>query len=196
MTGLLKILANAAILLLSIRITNAQVIGSDLCSCSPTIFRFEIDLAGTCQGSNLAADDAGIDNVECEVFAATTDAVADLTPLAVDSIAVQELNEDSVINSAVIPLPANNDFESISATVELTPVIFPFSLRLTLNGVNADGVRLFNIIKIDYDASACDDWPWYPVGSKVGWVEFVRSFRCRTFALRYLYQSHLFFLYV
>lgn len=151
---------------------------SGACSCSPTVFNFTLDLDLSCPGNLVEPDGApsneGILNITCRtaVLSESTDEV----PVVIDSVTVRELNADSVINSQEFLGPFSDGdvitFESISATEQLTDVLFPFALRLDLFGENADGATVVNTFTVLYTAD-CDEWPVYPEGATVGWVEIV-----------------------
>lgn len=167
----------ALLLVLFVSSSRAQVEtedGDELCSCSPTVFRFTLDFAATCPG-NLDNGD-GIENVDCQTLVLGPDQ-SDTTPVLVDTFTILELNDDQVINSTTLAGPFVDgdeiEYASISSYRNLTESYFPVGLEMTLIGENSNQETVVNIISIRYDTSECNEWPVIPADTMIGWVDFV-----------------------
>lgn len=176
----MSILQTAALALaLVVTGANAQIEGTDLCSCSPTVFSFTLDFAGTCPGNLVNADgepiNEGIGDQSCFTTVISQDP-NNRQPVVIDTVTILELNMDAVINSTTLSGPfANGDvitYSSISSYGNLTETYFPFGLQMTLNGENSDGATVINAVAIEY-TNDCEVWPIYPDGSTIGWVDIV-----------------------
>ena len=162
---------------------NAQVPGAtnnELCSCSPTVFSFTLDFAGSCPGSLVDADgnpiNGAILNSSCVTAVVAQDPTAGLQPVRVDAVIIQEFNMDEVINFTTLTGPFEDGavivYPSISSYANLTEAYFPFGIQLTLTGKNSDDSTVINDVAVTYTTD-CDEWPVYPLGSTIGWVEIV-----------------------
>jgi hypothetical protein len=147
--------------------------GDEICSCSPTVFRFTMNFAGTCPG-NLDVGD-GIANNDCQTLVLGPDQ-GDTSPVIIDTLTILELNDDEVINSTTVTGPfADGDaivYASISSYRNLTEFYFPVGLEMTLTGENENQETIVNIVSIRYDTSECGVWPVIPPDTIIGWVDF------------------------
>lgn len=158
---------------------NAQIPGTDLCSCSPRVFTFVLNFALECPG-NLVDDDGDPINDAINDHSCFTTIVSEdrenLQPVIVDTVTILELNMMSVINSTTLRGPFEDGavitYSSISSYGNLTETYFPFGLQMTLTGENSDGATVINAVAIEY-TNDCDAWPVYPEGSTIGWVNIV-----------------------
>jgi hypothetical protein len=171
--SILQIAGFALALIVSGATAQIQGESGELCSCSPTVFSFKLDLAASCPG-NLEGSDGIID------IACTTTVLAEDTsneqPVLVDTVTILELNMNEVINSTTLSGPfLDGDvitYASISSYANLTDTYFPFSITLILTAENSDGVTVVNAVSIDY-TNECDVWPVYPPDATIGWVGIV-----------------------
>lgn len=172
--GILR--AAALALALVISGANAQIDGSDLCSCSPTVFDFTLNFAAACPG-NLEADD-GINDLSCFTTVVSEDR-ENTQPVVIDTVTILELNNDAVINSTTLRGPFMDgdviEYASISSYENLTSTYFPFGLQMTLTGENSDGATVINAVAVEY-TNDCEAWPVFPDGATIGWVDIVSDF--------------------
>jgi len=176
----MSVLQTAALALaMIVSVANAQIPGTELCSCSPTVFNFTLNFAAECPG-NLV-DDAGdpindaINDQSCFTTVVAEDA-SNRQPVIVDTVTILELNMDAVINSTTFRGPFEDGamitYASISNYANLTEAYFPFGIQMTFTGKNSDNVTVINAVAVEY-TNACDEWPVYPPDATIGWVEIV-----------------------
>lgn len=171
--------------------------GDEICSCSPTVFRFTMNFAGTCPG-NLDVGD-GIANNDCQTLVLGPDQ-GDTSPVIIDTLTILELNDNEVINSTTVTGPfADGDaivYASISSYRNLTEFYFPVGLEMTLTGENENQETIVNIVSIRYDTSECGVWPVIPPDTMIGWVDFVSQISVKVTLLwvcLFYLQSHICF---
>jgi len=98
----MNILQTAAALVLALLVSGvySQIEGTtDLCSCSPSVFNFTLDFAGTCPGNLEDADGNLINDAFNDTSCFVTVLAADNSnevPVIVESAIILELNKDTV----------------------------------------------------------------------------------------------------
>lgn len=179
----MSMLQTAAALAFAVLISgaNAQIPGSDLCSCSPTVFAFTLNFAASCPGNLVNADGDPINDAINDQSCFTTvvsDNPDNRQPVIVDTVTILELNMDAVINSTTLRGPFEDGdvitYASISSYNNLTEAYFPFGIQMTLTGENSDGATVISAVAIEY-TNNCDEWPVYPPDAQIGWVEIVST---------------------
>jgi hypothetical protein len=164
---------------------NSQIAGTtDLCSCSPTVFNFTLDFAGTCPGNLVDADgdpiNGGINESTCFVTVLAANNTNEI-PVIIESAILLELNDDIVINSTTLEGPFGDGevftYAAISSYNNLTEYYFPFSLQITLVGENSDGITVVNTVAIVY-TNDCGAWPVFPPDAQIGWIGIVSDRFC------------------
>jgi hypothetical protein len=167
--------------------TSAQVIGEDICACSPSVYRFtldfSLDISLVCPPANITIGD-GAASAECLIRPFSNPAVTDLMPVKVTKIDIFEYGQDvTLIVSERIDgdfLQGDTfDYESITFTPEgiTSAMDIPRVFQLSLRGPNADGDEIVNISVITM-TNDCDAFPVFDVGGSGGWAVFVSCGAC------------------
>jgi hypothetical protein len=153
----------------------SQIPGTDgLCSCSPTVFSFQISYASTCD-ENTVVENGGISETSCFATAVADDP-SDKVPVSLDTLIILELNDKVVVNSTTLEGVFNDGdtvkYASISTNQNLTASYFPFGLQVTLQGLNAAGNTVISTWGIEY-TNDCSFVPVFEEDAQIGWTVFV-----------------------
>jgi len=159
--------------------TEAQVVGVDICACSPSVYEFTLDFFLTCLDSNIKAGEGeGIIEFDCSVSPFEGGNVTDLTPVAVSSIDILELDQE------VKPLATTTRFVNFRngdkfnytsiirdpTLINATSVPKGFQLSVVGRNVLDEALLMIWIISFTND---CDSFPILFEGESIGWTIFV-----------------------
>ena len=161
---------------LALSLTNAQVPGTDICSCSPTSFTFTINLDGTCPGD--VATGGGIERVTCVVSNLAFQPVENETPVVIRNIDVFEIGPDlSLLKQERFPGTDEDGFTftytSVSAPGDLTADTVPIILQISIRAENSEGTVIRNSLGVVY-TNDCNVEPIFVPNAQFGWVTLVR----------------------
>jgi len=153
------------------RTARAQVGG--ICSCSPSIFNFRLDLSLTCPPVNLTKG-PGIKDYFCTISKSAN--VTDVVPVSVDRIDLLELDLDFDVMDQTEYVGSFNsgttfNYTSVAATGAQTVDDIPGGLQIILTAQNAAGEQVQNLWILAY-TNNCSFAPVFDVGSSIGWVVF------------------------
>lgn len=156
---------------------NAQIPGTnDLCSCSPTVFSFTINLSLTCDDSNIV-ENGGIADVSCLGPTALDETdPSDTVPVSITTVFILELNEEGVLKSTTLQGPFADgetiEYASISTYRNLTSSYFPHGIQVSLQGLNQANQTVLNTWAVDY-TNDCSFVPVFPEDAQIGITQFV-----------------------
>eukprot|EP00537_Pseudo-nitzschia_pungens_P017525 CAMPEP_0172408944 /NCGR_PEP_ID=MMETSP1061-20121228/76115_1 /TAXON_ID=37318 /ORGANISM="Pseudo-nitzschia pungens, Strain cf. pungens" /LENGTH=388 /DNA_ID=CAMNT_0013145089 /DNA_START=63 /DNA_END=1229 /DNA_ORIENTATION=- len=165
-------------LLLSSRVTNGQDVGSEICSCSPSSYEFQLDFSLECPPVNITIGNA-IQATSCLVSPFGNLNVNNLIPVAVESIDILELGQSlRVIAQTKIDdkLVDGESFmyQSAFATPEdvgsAEKVVR--ALQVNMVGINSDGDRVISVFIVTF-TNGCGSYPVFEKGQSAGWTRFV-----------------------
>ena len=154
--------------------------GSELCACTPSIYRFTLDFAAVCPPPGIEyGPETGIDQWFCRTDA-DDDAVTDLTPVSVTSYIVLELDKElQVIKQFFrgdLDLQDGDTFEYTSVTAGSGPVgpdDIPGAMQMALTGLNAQGDEVTSQWIVTF-TNNCDVLP-FEEGNSMSWAIMVRT---------------------
>ena len=175
------------LLLIGVTLCNqisAQIIGQDICACSPSVYRFNLDFTvdsnEACNSPNIATGD-GISESRCLITPLRNPTVTDLVPVGVSTIEIFEYGQDlSLLADERIDGNFVHgdffDYESVTFNPEgiTSSQDIPRSIQITLTGQNAEGNRIVNISIITM-TNRCSAYPVFDVGGSMGFIVFVSS---------------------
>lgn len=173
-----------AISLLSPFLTGAtgldgQVIGKDLCACSPSTYEFTLDFGLFCPPVNVTESDA-IDQTSCVITSFGDPNVTDLVPVSVQSIDILELGQGLrvLVQESILGNYSDGDsfaYTSLSATPhEITaPDEVPRAIQINIVGMNQFDEALINVYIITF-TNDCGAFPLLLEGQSAGWTHFTR----------------------
>jgi hypothetical protein len=155
-----------------------QVIGDDICSCTPSTYEFTFDFALTCPPINVTQGDA-IASTACLINPFGDPSVIDLIPVAVQSIDILELNQnfEILVQENIAGSFGDGDsfrYVPIAALPgQITnPVNIPRAIQLNIIGVNQFDEAIINVYLITF-SNDCGFFPALVNGQSAGWTVFV-----------------------
>jgi hypothetical protein len=174
------VLAFLLICILQVPSTDGQVIGTDICACSPSTFTFRFDFSLSCPPVNVTIGD-GIKATACIIVPLDpSEDVTDEVPVVVTTIQVSDLD----LNSQILSGPENimgefEDGDNFTYTSDMalgadTLEELAGGLQMSLTGTNAAGQPLSAIWSMQY-SNECGVEPILNVGDSAGWVVFVST---------------------
>ena len=147
------------------------------CSCSPTIYTFQLNFNQTCNDNTIQGK-PGVDFASCSIFTSANVR----TPTQIEEIRVFEygISISDLLNYKRITgsFFDGDTFSYTSASAELNPdgqledQKVPFFITVELDGVNAAGQSILNQINVKYDPTNCAAEP-IQKEDQIGWVEVV-----------------------
>jgi hypothetical protein len=159
---------------------NGAVIGQDICSCAPSNYEFTLDFSLFCPPVNITQGDA-VAATTCMVSPFGNSEVADLIPVAVQSIDILELNQnlDIIVQENIAGNFGDGDtfrYSSIAALPGeiVDPVDLPRAIQLNLIGVNQFDEPIINVYLITF-TNDCQSYPVLFEGQYAGWTRFVST---------------------
>ena len=174
-----------------------EIIGTDICICSPSTYEFTLDFTLTCPPptNNVATgiDNGSIEETSCFITQEIAGTITDFTPVEVDTIEILELDKDFVQigssteyggGSTTSSTPfVNGDtisYTTKSATTSsIDKEILPKAIQLLLRGRNVLNQPIQNsyLITFSNDCNA-NSYPTLEIGESIGWTVFVSIHFC------------------
>lgn len=158
----------------------SQEIGVDICSCAPGEYEFTLDFSLFCPPINITVGDA-VAATTCTVGPFEDPSVADLIPVAVQSIDILELNQnlDVAVQENIAGSFGDGDtfrYTSIAALPGeiIDPLDIPRAIQLTITGVNRFDQSILNVFLIQF-TNNCGRYPVLFEGQYAGWTRFVSN---------------------
>lgn len=158
--------------------TQSQEIGVDICACSPGTYEFTLDFSLFCPPVNITLGDA-VTDTSCLVSPFGDPDVADLIPVAVQSIDILELDQNlqiSVQENIAGSFGDGDTFQytSIAALPGeiVNPEDLPRAIQLNIIGVNQLDEPIINVYLIIF-SNNCGRYPVLFEGQYAGWTRFV-----------------------
>jgi hypothetical protein len=168
------------VLILSSLKSNAQEIGTELCSCAPNTYNFTLDFSLFCPPVNITLGDA-VQATSCLVSPFGNPEVEDLVPVEVQSIDILELGQDLrvLVQENIEGSFGDGDTFSYTSVASIpgnivTSVEIPRALQLNIVGVNANDEPIINVYIITF-TNNCGTYPVLQEGQSAGWTRFVRN---------------------
>jgi hypothetical protein len=159
-----------------------QVIGDDICACSSSTYVFTFDFALTCPPVNVTQGDA-VAATSCLITPFGDPDVIDLIPVAVQSIDILELNQNteiSVQENIAGSFGDGDSFTYVSIAAfpgQITnPVDIPRAIQLNIIGVNRLDEPIISVYIITF-TNDCGSYPALVNGQSAGWTVFVSEYR-------------------
>jgi len=158
---------------------DGQIIGEDMCACSPSTYEFTLDFDLSCPPMNITESNA-IGETSCVTTPFGDPNTADLVPVAVQSIDILELGPGLGVlvqeNIAGIFLSGDSFvYTSIAAPqadIE-SPVEIPRAIQVNIVGLNQFNEALINVYIITF-TNDCNAFPLLSEGQSAGWTYFTR----------------------
>jgi hypothetical protein len=158
---------------------DGQVIGKDLCACSPSTYEFTLDFGLFCPPVNVTESDA-IDQTSCVITSFGDPNVTDLVPVSVQSIDILELGQGLrvLVQESILGNYSDGDsfaYTSLSATPhEITaPDEVPRAIQINIVGMNQFNEALINVYIITF-TNDCGAFPLLLEGQSAGWTHFTQ----------------------
>ena len=158
----------------------AQLVGTDICACQPSVYTLKLDFSLVCPDSTVAGP--GINSTACNVNSRNqNENVTNPVPISVSEVQVLELGRNlKVVGNSVYSgtFYDGHEISYTSVTVEKPDTIdantIPRSFQVFITGVNSDEEPLLNQWVISY-TNDCGIFPLLEVGDLIGWVNFVSA---------------------
>ncbi len=155
-----------------------EQIGVDICSCAPATYEFTLDFSLFCPPVNITLGDA-VTDTSCMVSPFGDPDVADLIPVAVQSIDILELDQNLqiIVQENLAGSYGDGDtfqYSSIAAVPGdiVDPSNIPRAIQLNIIGVNQFDEPLINVYLIIF-SNNCGRYPVLFEGQYAGWTRFV-----------------------
>ena len=155
-------------------------IGVDICSCAPGQYEFTLDFSLYCPPVNITLGDA-VQTTSCLVNPFADPDVADLVPVAVQSIDILELDQNLqiLVQENIAGSYGDGDtfqYTSIAALPGeiVNPEDIPRAIQLNIIGVNQFDEPIINVYLIVF-TNNCGRYPVLFEGQYAGWTRFVSS---------------------
>ena len=156
-----------------------QIIGKDLCACSPSSYEFTLAFDLSCPPMNISKSDA-IDQTSCVITSFGAPNVTDLVPVSVQSIDILELGQGLrvLVQENIIGNFSNGDsfvYTSLAAAPIETngPDEVPRAIQINIVGMNILNEALINVYIITF-TNDCGAFPLFMEGQSAGWTYFTR----------------------
>ena len=169
-----------------------EIIGTDICICSPSTYEFTLDFTLTCPPptNNVATgiDNGSIEETSCFITQEIAGTITDFTPVEVDTIEILELDQEFVQigSSTEYGGPTNPPFlngDTISYTTKSATTMpvtideeIPKAIQLLMRGRNVLNQPIQNVYLITF-SNDCNAYPTLDIGESIGWTVFVSIFR-------------------
>ena len=151
----------------------------NICSCTPLIYKWELDFSGVCPPANVRIGNSdnitGIKDITCNAFAEGRD-VSDFVPVNVFRYEIFELDRGLSVRKGVVRTDLSlEEGDTISFNSESVgdPSFTSGGLQAELRGTNAEGevIILFFLLRF---TNKCAEDP-FESGDSIGWMKFVRE---------------------
>jgi len=160
--------------------TSSQLVGTDICACQPSVYKFKLDFSNVCPDGTV--EGPGITETTCIVV--TRDMNENATnpfPISISEVQVLELDQtlQPVANSVYRgPFFDQDEISYTSITVTepgtINPETVPRGFQIFITGINSDEEPIVNQLAITY-SNDCGIFPLLTVGDIIGWAEFVST---------------------
>jgi hypothetical protein len=157
---------------------HGQVIGEDICGCSPSTYIISLDFTLFCPPTNVTIG-AGVSSASCLIMPFGNPETTDLEPVVINSIDILELGQDiSIIVRENLEgefIQGDTfDYESITNTPEAITGSqdIPKAIQLNLIGSNAGGEGLIAVLILTF-TNSCEIYPVLQENQSAGWAIFV-----------------------
>ncbi len=165
---------------IALTLLSGRSTAQELCSCSPSTYKFTLDFSLTCPPVSVTKNPA-ITATFCQIspLGDANETITDLVPVEVDSLAILELGQEFEVLSqknVTGPFTGGDSFEYTSLIDadgydgEAVKVI-----QLNIFGENAAGKSIVNFFAISF-TNTCDEYPALIEGDSAGWTTFVSLF--------------------
>ncbi len=161
-----------------------QIIGENICACSPSSYTFTLEFDLSCPPVNVAENEA-VDDTSCVITSVGDPGVTDLVPVVVQSIDVLELGQGLriIVQERITGTFVNGDsfnYTSIAAVPGdvVDPTDVPRAIQINIAAINQFDESLLNTFIITF-SNSCDAYPVFTEGQSAGWVLFVSGFPVR-----------------
>ena len=158
---------------------DGQIIGKDICACSPSSYEFTFAFDLSCPPMNITKSDA-IDQTSCVITSFGAPNVTDLVPVSVQSIDVLELGQGLrvLVQENIIGNFSNGDsfvYTSLTAApIEINETDeVPRAIQINIVGTNNLNEALINVYIITF-TNDCGAFPLFLEGQSAGWTYFTR----------------------
>ena len=176
-TTTIRLLRAVVLMTMAMLKVAAQDERTGFCSCSPSVWTFQLRFDLTCPGT-IGTDTTGIEDLDCQIE--SVGEIDDLIPTTISRIQVLELDGSlAVLKSVTQEAPQEGiftdgyEFDYTSVAVD-NPNFDSLigGVQMTLNGLNQFGNPVVNTWLILFDNS-CNVYPL--LGEQIGWTEVVSS---------------------
>jgi hypothetical protein len=159
------------------RVSSQEVVGTDICACTPTTYTFTLDFNRTCPPLDIPAN-PGILTSQCLINTFDPD-IDDLVPVVVNKIDISELGQgfNEIIRETIDADFEDGDTFAYTSVTAVTDNLdntndIPLVLELTLEGQNALAETVVNRFLITF-TNECGAAPVFERGASAGWAVFV-----------------------
>ena len=168
-----------AITLSFIQPSAGQVVGTDICMCSPPIFNIQLDLTRSCTLTDFPTNQALV-SIFCETEG-VDDTTTDLVPVTAVFVELVQFNPDL---DAIDTISTTGNFENghrfrIRTLADIagatTREEMVRAMRIRTVARNAANELILNTIILLF-TNRCDVYPAFSPGSALGWILFVSAF--------------------
>jgi hypothetical protein len=171
------LVATLGLLLTSFARTSGQIVGEELCACSPSSYEFTLDFDLVCPGDVTEGD--AVDETSCVITPLGDPDVTDLVPVTVENIDILELDQGLrvVAQENIAGSFSDGDtfnYTSIAAWSGdiVDPSDVPRAIQINIVGRNQFNESLINVYIITF-TNGCGAYPVLAENQTIGWTTFV-----------------------
>ena len=157
--------------------TTAQIIGEELCACSPSFYEFTLDFDLVCPGN--VTENKAVDETSCVITPFGDPSVTDLVPVLVETIDILELDQGLrvLVQENIVGSFSNGDtfnYTSLAAGPGdiVDPADIPRAIQINMVGRNQFNEALINVYIITF-TNGCGAYPVLEEDQAIGWTSFV-----------------------
>lgn len=158
--------------------TSAQLVGTDICACQPSVYKFKLNFSLSCIDTTV--EGPGITETACNVNSRdSNENVTNPFPITVSEVQVLELGQSlQVVGSSVYggTFFDGDEISYTSITVTepgtIDAATIPRGFQVFITGINSDEDPLVNQWAITY-SNDCGIFPLLEIGDLIGWTNFV-----------------------
>lgn len=166
-------LLRASLLLMGFAMSaSAQVLGQDVCACSPGSYEITFDFNLFCPPTNIT-EGGGVEDISCLISPFGAPGGIDLEPVSVEQIDVLEFNDAQVLiaQDQIFGPFFNGDTTKYDVTSMEGVSDLLKKIQFNTYGTNAQGETVLNILSIVY-TNDCENYPVLDEQQTAGWFRF------------------------
>ena len=179
-----KLLVNLSLLFLfCLAKTTFTYAQGDVCSCSPSTYKWTLDFLSTCLDTGFPDpdEDKGVSDASCLIINKDNQSSSDMTPVKVTGyqIVEQDASFTALKTESNLNLNLNDggeiEYDSFTSMAGLEEEDYPFVLSVTVYAVNANGEEIDLVTLVKFSGTC--QLEVFGNGDTIGWLKFVSNIK-------------------